>query len=76
MLGQALRDLQCGGFDAVSLWVMARNALSRDEIEKIIASQASRSQRLRAADIVIFNAGVSREKIALDVEQIAERFGL
>jgi len=56
--------------------VMARSALAREEIERIIASQASRSQRLHAADIVIFNAGVSREQIALDVEQIAGRFGL
>lgn len=29
LLGQALRDLQRGGFDAVSLWVMARNAPAR-----------------------------------------------
>ncbi len=56
--------------------VMARSALARDEIERIIASQASRSQRLHAADIVVFNAGVSREQIALDVEQIAGRLGL
>jgi dephospho-CoA kinase len=56
--------------------VMARSALARDEIERIIASQATRSQRLHAADVVIFNAGVSREQIALDVEQIASHFGL
>lgn len=29
LLGQALRELQRGGFDAVSLWVMARNAPGR-----------------------------------------------
>lgn len=56
--------------------VMARNALVREDVEKIIASQASRLQRLGAADIVIFNAGVSREQIALDVKQIVIRFGL
>ncbi len=35
--------------------VMARSALDRAAVEKIIASQASRSVRLHAADIVIFN---------------------
>lgn len=29
LLGQALSDLQRGGFDAVSLWVMSRNAPAR-----------------------------------------------
>lgn len=56
--------------------VMARSGLKRDEIERIIASQASRSARLRAADIVIFNAGPSRERIAHEVKQVAERLGL
>ncbi len=56
--------------------VMARNALARDEIGKIIASQAPRLRRLRAADIVIFNSGVSKEQVARAVEQIAIRFGL
>ena len=36
----------------------------------------SRTERLRAADIVIFNAGPSREQIADEVNQIARRFGL
>lgn len=56
--------------------VMARSGLARDEIERIIAAQVSRHQRLRAADIVIFNAGPSREQIADEVNQIARRFGL
>lgn len=56
--------------------VMARNALARDEVRKIIASQAPRLQRLRAADIVIFNAGISMQQIAAQVRQIALRFGL
>lgn len=56
--------------------VMARSALSRAEVEKIIASQASRQKRLRAADIVIFNAGASLEQIAAQVAQLAIRFGL
>lgn len=56
--------------------VMARSALARDEVSHIIASQAPRLQRLQAADIVIFNAGVSIERIAAQVRQLASRFGL
>lgn len=56
--------------------VMARSGLARDEVDRIIASQAPRLQRLRAADIVIFNAGISMEQIAVHVRQVAVRFGL
>ena len=56
--------------------VMARNGVTRDDVMKIIASQATRLARLRAADLVIFNAGPSLEQIALEVQQIAQRFGL
>lgn len=56
--------------------VMARNGLAHDEVRQIIASQAPRLQRLRAADIVIFNAGISMQQIAAQVRQIALRLGL
>lgn len=56
--------------------VMARSALSRVDVEKIIASQAPRHMRLRAADIVIFNGDVSLEQVAAQVKQLAARFGL
>ena len=56
--------------------VMARSALTRDEVDKIIASQAPRLERLRAADIVLFNAGISLEQVAAYVGQLAVRFGL
>ena len=56
--------------------VFARSGLERSMVEKIIASQVSRVQRLRAADLVIFNAGDVMEPLALEVEQIARRFGL
>lgn len=56
--------------------VMARSALPRDEVERIIASQAPRHMRLRAADIVLFNAGVSLTHVAAQVDQLAARFGL
>lgn len=38
--------------------VMARNALSEKEVHAILAAQASREQRLAAADDVIDNSGV------------------
>ena len=56
--------------------VVSRSGLERDAIEKIIASQVSRGQRLHAADIVIFNAGDSKHFLAREIEQIAHRFGL
>ena len=56
--------------------VVVRSGLERDAIEKIIASQVSRGQRLHAADIVIFNAGDSKQILAREIEQIAHRFGL
>lgn len=37
--------------------VMQRNGLARDEVERIIAAQATREQRLAAADDVIDNDG-------------------
>jgi dephospho-CoA kinase len=37
--------------------VMARNAMSRAEVERIMAAQATRKQRLAAADDVIDNGG-------------------
>ncbi len=56
--------------------VVARSALQPAVVKKIIASQVSREQRLRAADVVIFNAGDSKERLALEVAQVSHRFGL
>ena len=56
--------------------VMARSQLNRDEVEKIIAAQTSRERRLDAADIVIFNVGLSLQALAEEVRQISKRFGL
>ena len=55
---------------------MARNGLERDAVEKIIATQASRAKRLRAADIVIFNDQIKMDQLALEVAQAGRRFGL
>ena len=56
--------------------VMARNALTRDAVEKIIAAQAGRAKRLAAADICICNEGLSLEALERLVRQVASRFGL
>ena len=56
--------------------VMARSGLARDAVVQIIASQASRAQRLAAADLVLFNAGISLVDLEARVGQAAQRFGL
>jgi dephospho-CoA kinase len=56
--------------------VVARNGLARNEVERIIGSQASRRQRLAAADIVIYNQTVSLEMLRAEVAQLAQPFGL
>ncbi|CAN5542336.1 dephospho-CoA kinase [soil metagenome] len=56
--------------------VMARNALPREVVEQIIAGQASRAQRLAAADACICNEGLSLAALEQLVHQLAPRFGL
>lgn len=56
--------------------VTARSRLSRTDIERIIASQASREYRLSAADSVLFNVALSLDDLAGEVRQICPRFGL
>lgn len=57
--------------------VMARSGLSRAEVERIVAAQASRAQRLAAADLVIDNGeGVSLDALRQSVAALAPRFGL
>ena len=56
--------------------VMARNGWTQEAVEKIMAGQASRAQRLAAADSCLFNDGVSLESLALLVHQLGLRFGL
>jgi dephospho-CoA kinase len=43
--------------------VMARNGLSREAIQAIIKTQASRIQKLAAADWVIYNDGITQEAL-------------
>jgi dephospho-CoA kinase len=56
--------------------VMARNGWTQEAVEKIMAGQASRAQRLAAADSCVFNDGLSLEVLALLVRQLGLRFGL
>lgn len=56
--------------------VMLRSGLTRAEIENIMASQASRTQRLKAADVVIFNGHQTLDELAGEVRHISHRFGL
>jgi len=56
--------------------VSLRNGLGREEIERILASQSSRSARLRAADHVLCNDGLTLPELERLVQQLATRFGL
>lgn len=56
--------------------VTARNSLARAAVEKIIASQASRTERLKAADVIIFNESITINQLQHEVCQVARIFGL
>lgn len=56
--------------------VQSRSGLDGDAIARIIASQAPRDLRLRAADVVIFNGGDSLDALTREVTILATRFGL
>lgn len=56
--------------------VMARSGWPRGDVEKVMAGQASRAQRLAAADICLYNDGLTLEALGLRVAQMARRFGL
>ena len=56
--------------------VVQRNSMSPAEVQRILDAQAPRTQRLKAADAVIFNDGIDKAELALRVRQIATQFGL
>lgn len=56
--------------------VASRSGLSLEEIDRIIAQQASRAQRLACADIVLFNQGLSLSELNTEVRLAAQHFGL
>ena len=56
--------------------VMARNGLARADVERIMESQASRTQRLAAADLVVFNDQKPLDTLRCEVAAVAQHFGL
>jgi dephospho-CoA kinase len=56
--------------------VVQRNQLSPDAIQKIIAQQASRTQRLACADAVIYNDGIDLSQLKQQVREMMACFGL
>ena len=56
--------------------VVHRSGLDASTVARIIANQASRAERLRAADIVVSNSGDSLAQFAGEISEAAERFGL
>jgi dephospho-CoA kinase len=56
--------------------VMARSGLASEEVERIMAQQASRSKRLSCADTVLVNQGLSFDDLDAQVAQLAADFGL
>lgn len=63
-------------FERVMAREAGRSGWTPDVVEKIMAGQASRAQRLAAADICIYNDGLSLPSLDLLVRQLATRFGL
>jgi dephospho-CoA kinase len=56
--------------------VMVRSGLTAEEIDRIVALQATRAQRLACADVVIFNQGLSLVELEALVTQVGADFGL
>jgi dephospho-CoA kinase len=56
--------------------VMARSGLVAEEIDRIVALQATRAQRQTCADLVIFNQGLRLVELEAEVAQVATDFGL
>jgi dephospho-CoA kinase len=56
--------------------VMQRSGWSQEAVEKVLANQASRPQRLAAADVCIYNQSIHLDQLAAQVRQAWEFFGL
>lgn len=56
--------------------VTARNNFTREAVQKIIAGQATREQRLAAADVCIYNDGLSLVSLDTLVRELSRSFGL
>lgn len=56
--------------------VIARSGLAPAAVQEIMAVQATRAQRLAAADLVVCNEGLSMAQLGQEVAEAARRFGL
>ena len=56
--------------------VVARSGLAAEEVDRIMAQQASRAQRLACADLVVFNQDLSLAQLRQQVQEAARHFGL
>lgn len=56
--------------------VMQRSGLDEAAVRAIMAAQATRAQRLAAADTVIYNEGLSLAQLQVEVNGFAQGFGL
>jgi dephospho-CoA kinase len=56
--------------------VIRRSGWTDEAVKKAIASQATRAQRLAAADLVIYNDGLTLDALAGQVSHIAQRVTL
>ncbi len=56
--------------------VTQRSSLAPDDILKIIANQATRTQRLGIADVVVYNDAITIDQLEHTVGEIAPLFGL
>jgi dephospho-CoA kinase len=55
---------------------MARSGMTAQQVQAIIQNQATRAQRLAAADAVVLNDGVTMDELRAEVARLAPSFGL
>jgi len=55
---------------------ISNNGWTQEAVENVIAQQASRAQRLAAADLVIYNDGIRLDELAAQVAQLAKHITL
>jgi dephospho-CoA kinase len=55
---------------------MARSGMTAQQVQAIIQNQATRAQRLAAADAVVLNDGVSMDELRAELAWLAPSFGL
>ena len=55
---------------------MARSGMTAQQVQAIIQYQATRAQRLAAADTVVLNEGVTLDELRAEVARLAPSFGL